>query len=207
MTSSLTQPRRRVSLRDRAWKVAELVTTPLLPADYLDLFNPLRAGADLRGKIVDIRPETADSATVTIRPGRGWRGHVPGQYIRIGIDVKGVRNWRAYSITSRTDRDDGLITITPKAIPEGLVSNHLVHRTTPGTMVMLDQATGDFVLPQRPPAKVLFLTAGSGITPVMGMLRNRVTELADVVMLHSAPTADDVIFAEELRTLAMPRAT
>lgn len=201
MTTTLTDPGRR-SLRDRVWRVAELVTTPLLPADYLDLFNPLRAGADLRGRIVDVRPETADSATVTIRPGRGWRGHIPGQYVRIGIDIDGVRSWRAYSVTSRTDRKDGLLTITPKAIPDGVVSNHLVHRTEPGTLVMLDQATGDFVLPARAPAKVLFLTAGSGITPVMGMLRNRVTELADVVLLHSAPTEADVIFGQELRTLA-----
>ncbi|MGV1007722.1 MAG: ferredoxin reductase [Dermatophilaceae bacterium] len=202
MTASLTEPHRRRSVRERVWRVAELVTTPLLPSDYLDLIDPMRAGADLRGKIVDVRPETAESATVTIRPGRGWKGHVPGQYIRIGIDIDGVRNWRAYTVTSRTDRRDGLITITPKAIPDGLVSTHLVHRTTPGTMVMLDQATGDFVLPEQPPATVLFLTAGSGITPIMAMLRNRVTELADVVLLHSAPTADDVIFGGELRNLA-----
>ena len=38
-------------------------TTPLLPADYLDLFDPLRAGADLRGRIVSVEPETADAAT------------------------------------------------------------------------------------------------------------------------------------------------
>lgn len=202
MTTTVSEPRRRTRLRDRAWRVAELVTTPLLPADYLDLFDPLRSGADLRGRIVDVRPETADSATVTIRPGRGWRGHVPGQYIRIGIDIDGVRNWRAYSVTSWTGRTDGLVTITPKAIPEGVVSNHLVHRTEPGTLVMLDQATGDFVLPATPPGKVLFLTAGSGITPVMGMLRNRLSELPDAVLLHSAPSRDDVIFGGELRNLA-----
>ncbi len=201
MTASLTTPSRR-SLRDRVWRVAELVTTPLLPADYLDLFDPMRAGADLRGKIVDVRPESTDAATVTIRPGRGWRGHLPGQYIRIGIDIDGVRNWRAYSVTSRTDRTDGLLTITPKAIPDGVVSNHLVHRTEPGTLVMLDQATGDFVLPAKLPAKVLFLTAGSGITPVMGMLRNRLADLPDAVLLHSAPTREQVIFGAELRTLA-----
>mgnify|MGYP000935676930 CR=1 FL=1 len=50
---------------------------------------------------------------------KGWRGHVPGQYIRIGVDIDGVRHWRAYSLTSRTNPADGLITITTKAIPEG----------------------------------------------------------------------------------------
>jgi stearoyl-CoA 9-desaturase NADPH oxidoreductase len=190
-------------LRDRALRLAELVTTPLLPTDYLDLFDPLRSGADLRGRIEAVLPETADAATVVIRPGRGWLDHVPGQYVRIGIDVQGVRQWRAYSITSVLGRADGCFTVTVKAIPDGKVSNHLVHRTRPGTLVHLDQATGEFVLPPARPAKALFVTAGSGITPVMGMLRNRADDDAtDVVLVHSAPTADDVIFGAELRQMA-----
>jgi ferredoxin-NADP reductase len=189
-------------LRDRMLKVAELVTTPLLPADYLDLVDPLRSGAALRGRIEAIEPETRDAATIVIRPGRDWLPHTPGQYVRIGIDVDGVRLWRAYSITSVLGRPDGCFTVTVKAIPEGKVSNHLVRRARPGTVVQLDQATGDFVLPAQRPAKALFVTAGSGITPVMGMLRNHVHEQEDVVVVHSAPTADDVIFGVELRELS-----
>jgi ferredoxin-NADP reductase len=191
-----------------ARRLAEALATPLVPSDYLDLIDPLRSSADLRGRIVDIRPETADAVTVVIRPGRGWLGHVPGQYIRIGIDIDGVRNWRAYSLTHRADGTAaagipaGCIAITTKAIPDGKVSNHLVRATTPGTLVMLDQATGDFTLPSPAPAKVLFLTAGSGITPVMGMLRNSLGELADVAQVHCAPTASDVIFANELQSYA-----
>ncbi|TWP54082.1 ferredoxin reductase [Lentzea tibetensis] len=185
------------SLRSRALRLLESVTTPLLPSDYLDLVDPLRAGADLRGRIEAIRSETRDAATVVIRPGRGWRGHVPGQYVRIGIDVAGVRQWRAYSVTSA--RPDGRITITVKAIPDGKVSNHIVRHAKVGTIIQLDQASGEFVIPAKRPAKTLFLTAGSGITPVMGMLRGH--QLDDVVLLHSAPTADDVIFGAELRGL------
>jgi ferredoxin-NADP reductase len=92
--------------------------------------------------------------------------------------------------------------VTVKAIPGGVVSNHLVRRAEPGLVVQLDQAAGDFVLPTPRPGKVLFVTAGSGVTPVMGMLRNAVDELDDVVVVHSAPTRGDVIFAGELRTLA-----
>ncbi|MFE4260684.1 ferredoxin reductase [Streptomyces sp. NPDC056883] len=187
------------ALRSRAWKLLEMVTTPLLPSDYLDLVSPLRAGADLRGRIEAVHPETGDAATIVIRPGRGWRGHTAGQYVRIGIDVDGVRLWRAYSITSPTNRQDGRFTITVKAIPDGKVSNHLVRRAAPGTLIQLDQATGDFVLPRAKPAKVLYLTAGSGITPVMGMLRD--TAFDDVVMVHSAPQPQDVIFRGELHEL------
>ena len=204
MTTTVPRPspaRPRVALRDRVLKLAELVTTPLLPTDYLDLLDPLRSGADLRGRIEAVIPETRDAATVVIRPGRGWKGHMPGQYIRIGIDVDGVRQWRAYSLTSHLARTDGCIAVTVKAIPGGKVSNHLVRRTQPGTLVQLDQAAGEFVLPATRPAKALFLTAGSGITPVMGMLRNH-PELTDVVLVHSAPTAEDVVFGAELRELA-----
>src|SRR3954465_6278257 len=90
-----TRARPRVALRDRVLKLVEFATTPLLPSDYLDLIDPLRSGAALRGRIEAVLPETRDAATLVIRPGRGWKGHRPGQYIRIGVDVDGVRQWRA----------------------------------------------------------------------------------------------------------------
>lgn len=199
------------TLRDRLSRVVEAATTPLVPADFLDLFAPLRAGADLRGRIVAVHPETRDAATILIRPGRDWAGHVPGQYVRIGIDVDGVRQWRAYSLT-HGPRPDGLISITVKAVPDGLVSNHLVHRAEPGTLVHLEQATGEFVLPPEG-GKMLFVTAGSGITPVIGMLRNlfpstddgvlRPARSADpdIVVVHVAPSEPDSIFSRDLGAL------
>jgi ferredoxin-NADP reductase len=190
------------TLRDRFLQLAERITTPLVPADYLDIIHPLHSGTDLRGRIVAIHPETRDAVSLVIKPGRGWRTHIPGQHIRIGVDVDGVRQWRAYSLTSDTDRADGCIAITVKAIAGGKVSNHLVRRATVGTIVQLDYAAGEFTLPTEAPRKVLFLTAGSGITPVMGMLRNKAEHIYDIVVVHSAPTPDDVIFAGELRMLA-----
>ncbi|WP_149359440.1 ferredoxin reductase [Lolliginicoccus suaedae] len=189
------------TLRDRLIRLAERATTPLLPSDYLDLVAPLRSGSALRGRITAIHRETAEAATVVIKPGRDWRPHAPGQYARIGIDVDGVRQWRTYSLTSEVGSADGCISITVKAIEGGTVSNHLVHRATEGTIVHLDHAAGDFTLGAELPAKALFVTAGSGITPVMGMLRNAVDRLDDVVVVHSAPTADDAIFGPELRAL------
>ena len=182
--------------------VAGSAVTPLVPADYLDLLAPLRRGADLRARVVSVEAETADAATVTLRPGRAWRGHRAGQYVRVGVDVDGVRQWRAYSVTSRQAAPDGLLSITVKVVPDGKVSRHVVRELTPGSLLQLDQAAGDFVLPSVLPARTLFVTAGSGITPVMGMLRTHLDDLADVVVLHSAPSADDVIFGAELRALA-----
>ncbi|HEY9563345.1 MAG TPA: ferredoxin reductase [Nocardioides sp.] len=200
-------------LVDRVVRLVEAATTPLLPADYLDLFAPLRSGAELRGRIEQVTAETRDAATIVIRPGADWAGHVPGQYIRLGIDVDGVRQWRAYSLT-HGPRADGFISITVKAVPGGVVSNHLVHEAQRGTLVHLEQATGDFVLPDDLAGrKLLFLTAGSGVTPVIGMLRNLfpVTDTGvlklersddlDITVVHVAPSEPDSIFIQNLREL------
>jgi stearoyl-CoA 9-desaturase NADPH oxidoreductase len=192
-------------LRRRVTRLAELAVTPLAPSDYVDLVDPLRSATDLRARIVAVSPETRDAATVVLEPGRGWRPHLPGQYVRLGVDVDGVRQWRTYSLTSVPDRPDGCITVTVKAITGGIVSGHLVRRARVGEIVQLDQAAGDFTLPTPRPRKVLFVTAGSGITPVMGMLRSCLDELDDVVLVHTAPTADVVVFGGELRQLAARR--
>jgi ferredoxin-NADP reductase len=199
------------TLREGLRRLAEAAVTPLELDDVLDVFHPLRSGAELRGRIVSVHPETADAATIVIKPGKDWAGHVPGQYVRIGVDVDGVRQWRAYSLT-HGPRADGRISITVKAVPDGTVSNHLVHRARPGTMVQLEQAAGEFVLGE-PPGKLLFVTAGSGITPVIGMLRNlfpvadsgvlrlpRSRDL-DIVVVHVAPTEAQSIFIDNLREL------
>lgn len=194
-----------ITLRARLDRLAQAAVTPLVPSDVLDLISPLRSGAELRGRIVSITPETADSATIVIKPGRDWAGHVPGQYVRIGVDVDGVRLWRTYSLTHGL-RADRCLSITVKAIPDGVVSNHLVRRARPGQMLQLGQAAGDFVLTDPLPRKLLLVTAGSGVTPVIGMLRNlfsRATPVrADIVLLHSALSRAEVIFGAELRRYA-----
>lgn len=197
-----------LTLRSGLASLAERITTPLLPSDYLDAINPLLSGTHLRGRIVAIHPETPNAATIVIKPGRGWRQHIPGQYLRLGVEINGVCQWRTYSLTSRAGRTDGCVSITVKAVPGGIVSNHLVHRASAGTVVGLEQAAGDFTLDgtlDGTADKILFITAGSGITPVMGMLRNiENSHIAnsDIVVVHSAPSAEDVIFGAELRALA-----
>ena len=178
--------------------------TPLLPDDYLELINPLWSTQELRGRIVRIRRETPDAVTVFIKPGWEWPGHEPGQYLRIGFIIDGVHHWRAYSLTSEPGRPDGLISITPKLVEEGTVTPWLVREAQPGTIVRLSDVEGTFTLPDRVPDKMLFLSAGSGVTPIMSMLRDldRRDELDDVMLVHSAREPDDVIFGEELRAMA-----
>ena len=96
------------------------------------------------------------------------------------------------------------MTISVKAMPEGFLSTHLVAGVDPGTIVRLAAPQGNFVLPDPAPPSILFLTAGSGITPVMSMLRTLVrrNQIGDIQHVHSAPTESDVMFGAELSALA-----
>jgi stearoyl-CoA 9-desaturase NADPH oxidoreductase len=185
--------------------IAERITTPLLPDDYLKLANPLWSARELRGKVLEVRRETVDSATLVIKPGWGFSfDYEPGQYVGIGVLIDGRWRWRSYSLTSSPVTGTRTITITVKAMPEGFLSSHLVGGLSPGTVVRLAAPQGNFVMPDPAPASVLLLTAGSGITPVMSMLRTltRREQIGDVVHVHSAPTESDVMFGAELAQLA-----
>jgi ferredoxin-NADP reductase len=191
-------------------KIAARITTPLLPDDYLHLANPLWSARELRGRISEVRRETEDSATLVIKPGWGFSfDYQPGQYMGIGLLVDGRWRWRSYSLTSSPAETFGsasarTVTITVKAMPEGFLSTHLVAGVEPGTIVRLAAPQGNFVLPDPAPPSILFLTAGSGITPVMSMLRTlaRRDQITDITHLHSAPTESDVMFGAELTALA-----
>ena len=190
-------------LQRLALRAVRAFSAPLLPDDYLELINPLWSTRELRGKIERIEPETKTAATVVIKPSYRFDGHEPGQYCRIGVDIKGRRHWRAYSLTSDPANEEGVISITVKNVDEGVVSPYLTQRGRPGTIVSLGGVEGEFTLPEELPDKLLFISAGSGITPIMSMLRSldHRDEMNDVVLLHSARDEDDVIFGEQLHDL------
>lgn len=193
------------AVHQRALRAVRSLFTPLLPDDYLDMINPLWSTQELRGRVVTVERETPDAATVVIKPGWKWAGHAPGQYLRIGVVVDGIHHWRAYSLTSEPDRVDGCISILPKLVDTGVVSPCLVREATPGVIVQLGGVEGTFVLPDPLPPKLPFISAGSGITPIMSMLRALVRR--DVSVIHSARRPEDVIFGSELRTLDRSRTT
>src|SRR5213080_5135212 len=158
-------------LQRRALKALRSLFTPLLPDDYLELINPLWNTTELRGRSESVKREDGDAVTITIKPGWEWPGHEPGQYLRIGMVIDGVHHWRAYSLTSDPGRPDGCISITPKLVPDGKVSPHFVRQAKPGAIVRLGGVEGVFTLPDPLPRRFLFISAGSGITPIMSMIR------------------------------------
>jgi ferredoxin-NADP reductase len=192
-------------LWSRLTDVVGLAATPLSPSHYVGLLRPLSARHTLQARVEGVAMETPDVGTLTLRPGRGWTGHLAGQHVRVGLAIDGRIATRTYSISSSADRDDGCFTITVKK--QGRVSSALVHATTPGTYLTLGLPEGDFVLPAA--GRLLFVSGGSGITPIMSMLRTFAARdtMPDVTHVHYARTAEDVIFGAELRELAAAHAS
>jgi ferredoxin-NADP reductase len=192
------------SLAQRMTAVTDLFAWPLKTSHYLELVNPLWTTHTLQARVEAVWDETRDARTLTLRPGRNWRGHRAGQHVRLGVPIGGRHYTRTYSISSAPERDDGCITVTVKAIEGGRMSHALARAVKVGDYLPLGLPQGDFFLPDAQPVKPLFITAGSGITPVMAMLRSLVARerLPDAVHVHYAPHAYDVIFGQELRELA-----
>jgi ferredoxin-NADP reductase len=192
------------SLRRRALDAARALTTPLLPDDYIELMNPLWTTRELKGRIEQVRPETDAAATIVIRPSFPWPGHQPGQYLRIGVEIDGRRHWRAYSLTSDPAHPDGLVSITVKHVAEGQMSPYFTRQAEAESLVFLGDVEGTFTLPERGPDKALFLSAGSGITPIFSMLREleRRGEINDIVHIHCERTNDAIIFREQFDAIA-----
>jgi ferredoxin-NADP reductase len=193
----------RTVLRSRA---LEALASPHGVDRYLEIVNPMWAAREVRARIVDVRREVdvpghPPVATLTLQPTSTWRGHRAGQHVQVGVEIDGARRTtRVFSVSSPDSRDGDRITITLRANPDGLVSRFLVERAGPGTIVHLSQAEGEFVLPDRVPDHVLFLSGGSGITPVMSMLRSlqRRTHRGRVTFVHYAQSPDHQIYAAEL---------
>jgi stearoyl-CoA 9-desaturase NADPH oxidoreductase len=175
------------------------------PVDrYVAPFARLWRFEEVLAEVVGVTPETADAVTLTLRPNRNWRGFRAGQHVRLGVEVDGVRRVRCFSLSSSPDRSSGLLDVTVKRRPGGLVSGWIHDRVAPGQIVTLSPAEGDFTLPSPLPPHLVFVTGGSGITPVMSMLRTLLGRRyrGRIDLLHFTRRHADAIFARELRERA-----
>ncbi len=192
------------AIRARLESIADYLAYPLRSSHYLELINPLWSSHALQARVEAVWDETKDARTLTLRPGINWRVHRAGQHVRIGVPVAGKHHTRTYTISSPPERKDGCFTITVKAIVGGRISHHIVRQVKVGDYLPIGLPHGDFYLPEAQPVKPLFITAGSGITPAMSILRALIARkhLPDSVHIHYAPHEFDVIFGKELRQMA-----
>ena len=179
-------------------EILSALTYPLHADDITALFDPRYSSKQPRARVTDVVREGPRTATIRFHPPPGWREHQAGQWVRVGVEIDGVRHWRSYSLSTAPGQDPA-ITVTDI----GRVSGALVRRARRGDILYLDPPQGEFVLPEHP-RPLLMVTGGSGITPVMSMLRTLAGSRpdADVVLLHTARTRDEALFVDELDALA-----
>lgn len=148
--------------------------------------------------------ETSDVKSFYFRTGDGVPFRFePGQYVTITAEIEGKLVSRCYTISSPPTRPY-TFSITVKRVPGGPVSNWLHDNLSPGHMLRAFGPAGDFTPTSNPANKLLFLSAGSGITPLMSMTRAGIDlgQDLDVVFLHSARTPGDIVFRKELSEFA-----
>jgi glycine betaine catabolism B len=190
---------------------------PLTPAQYMPLatIDPSSLETWTQGtkqvKCVQIINETADVKTFTFvcQPPVKFN-YQPGQFVTLNLDINGKSVKRSYSISSTPSRPHSL-EITVKRVPAdepgappGLVSNWLHDNLKVGSQIEINAPMGKFTNFANPTAKVLFISAGSGITPMMSMSRwicDTVSNV-DMVFLHSARSPEDIIFRQELEMMS-----
>lgn len=185
-------------------RLVEGLTTPHGVSRYLEAVHPLWTLDGGRALVTDVQAETPDTVTITLRPDHVWRGFVAGQHVRIGVEIDGARRTRTYSVSSSQHRSDGQLTITVKRKAGGFVSGYLATEVHPGQTLACSPATGDVVLPDPRPDRLVLISGGSGITPMASMLRTLADEgySGRVTFLHYARTRDDVAFAADLDRIA-----
>jgi ferredoxin-NADP reductase len=183
--------------------LVQALTTPHALDRYLELVRPTLTVRDLRAEIIEVHRGTRGSITLTLRPTRQWRGHRAGQYVQIGVLINGVKHTRCYSPIDPQGTERGL-RLTIKAHPNGLVSQYLHRHAAPGMVVDLAPAAGIFTLPDPRPDRIVLISGGSGITPVLSMLRTLDAERhrGPVVFLHYAQSPDAVPHRADLAAIA-----
>jgi ferredoxin-NADP reductase len=183
--------------------LAAPVLRPFLDEHVFDFYagrlDPRLSLHRVLARVEAIRPEARGVLSFVLRPNRNWQGFRAGQHVQLSVEIDGVRHTRVYS-PSNAPAADGTVTLTVKHHDGGRVSGHLHGHLAVGDVVELSQAFGDFVLADPVPPKLLMIAGGSGITPLMAMLRDLLARRADtdIVFAHYAPTPRDLIFADEL---------
>jgi len=201
--TTTSQPLAKRVLR-QAIRVFDAAATPYGVDRYVELVRPSWSSTEVRAKVVRVARTTPRSVTLTLRPNGNWTGFRAGQYTQLSIEIDGIRHTRCYSMTNAATDRDGLIELSVTAHPEGRVSQHLRRSATTGQVVALTRAQGLFTLPDAEPDAMLLISGGSGITPVMSMLRTRCALgwTKPVTFLHYALTGPDMLYRSELEELA-----
>jgi ferredoxin-NADP reductase len=185
--------------------LVDLLTGPHGVDRYTELVAPTWTLGEARAKVVDVRRTTPRSVTLTLAPNDTFtsvNAFKAGQYVNLTVDIDGRRQTRCYSPANT--EGSSLLELTIGHHDGGLVSTYLYERARRGMVVGLAGIGGDFVLPAQRPRRILFVSGGSGITPVMAMLRTLVAEdhPGEIAFVHYARTAEEACYRDELAAMS-----
>jgi ferredoxin-NADP reductase len=197
-------PRRSVARRLLRSPIVDLLLGPHGVDRYLELIKPTLTVTDARAEVVRVRRQTSRSVTLTLAANGAWEGFDAGQFVRVGVEIEGVRRTRTYSPACSQHAAAGELELTVTEHAEGLVSGHLRRAVKLGAIVHVGAAQGDFVLPETRPERLILISGGSGITPVLSMLRTLCDEgyAGELTFVHYARTEADWLYEPEVRALA-----
>lgn len=182
--------------------MTELAVPPFVPPTRFSVPGRVAVGEAAaavwrRATLTEVRRETPRAATFRFAV-PGWAGHLPGQYLTLRLTAgDGYTAQRNYSLASAPD-GSGHIELTLDHVPDGEVSGHLHTVARPGdTVEVRGPHSGFFAWSGDRPA--LLLGAGSGVVPLMSMIRHRRLRGLDVPLrlIVSARTSEDLIYARE----------
>jgi ferredoxin-NADP reductase len=185
-------------------KFIDLLVGPHGIDRYLELIRPQLTIRDARAEVLDVRRQTERSVTLVLRPNRAFTGFRAGQFVKVGVEIDGVRRTRTYSPATSEHAGRETLELTVTTHPDGLVSRHLRAHARRGMIVHLGDAQGAFVLPDPRPERLVLISGGSGITAVLSMLRTLCDEghAGEVTFVHYARTAADWLYRAEVEQLA-----
>jgi ferredoxin-NADP reductase len=161
---------------------------------------------------VAVTPEAPDVMTFTFRPNKPnlWFRYQPGQFVTLEIPAAPEPVMRSYTLSSSPSRPY-TVAITVKAQAESIGTRWMFDNLKPGMALKAFGPLGDFSYARHPGKKYLFVSAGSGITPMMSMTRDMSDRApdSDITFLNCARSPDDIIFRWELEAKAreMPHLT
>ena len=185
-------------------RVADAFAAPHGVDRFVEQVAPTWSTREVRGRIVEVDRSADGSVVLTIAANANWTDFRAGQYTQLTVEIDGVRHTRCYSMASAATSGSRRFQLGIKAHPDGLVSRYLLANATEGMVVGLTPPTGEFHLPDHRPERVLLISGGSGITPVMSMLRTLCAEghTGPVTFLHYATTPGAMLFRDDGAALA-----
>jgi stearoyl-CoA 9-desaturase NADPH oxidoreductase len=184
--------------------LADSVTAPHGLDQYIRMVRPTWSSIDVRARVARVVRNGEGSVTLTITPNGNWNGFVAGQYAEVTVEIDGVHHTRCYSMACSDRGGRRTIEFTVKAQPGGIVSNFLNQHARRGMLLMLSPPRGEFTLAPSSSERLVFISGGSGITPVLSMLRSLCDArwVGPITFLHYSTTMAMMPYSDVLSDLA-----